>query len=222
MNDFTTLIKDSLEIRIVRLPDEEGDGPILIAPVLNNEDTQVAIFTGENATGKSLFADGIIRALANKAGFEGIIVNMKYRTGGGIRAAFMFGDETNESTGYISARTLTTGFSTCEKRTNPHILILDEPEIGLSPKYQVAMGKRLNSFCGNLPPMTKGIVICTHSKILVQQLNIPFHFLRFGDHLGYQEWLEQDDFNVSEADLEKLLDQGIEQFREISQFLKQP
>ena len=69
--------------------------------------------------------------------------------------------------------------------------------------------------------MTKGIVICTHSKILVQQLNIPFHFLRFGDHLGYQEWLEQDDFNVSEADLEKLLDQGIEQFREISQFLKQ-
>jgi len=110
MNDFTTLIKDSLEIRIVRLPDEEGDGLILIAPVLNNEDTQVAIFTGENATGKSLFADGIIRALANKAGFEGIIVNMKYRTEGGIRAAFMFGDETNESTGYISARTLTPDF----------------------------------------------------------------------------------------------------------------
>lgn len=221
MNEFTTLIKDSLEIRLVRLPDEEGDGPLLIAPSLSNEDAQVAVFTGENATGKSLFADGIIRALAKKAGLEGIIVNMKYRTGGGIRAAFMFGDETNESTGYISARTMTTGFSTCEKRTIPHLLILDEPEIGLSPKYQAAMGKRLNTFCKNLPELTKGVVICTHSKILVRQLNIPFHFLRFGDQLGYSEWIEQDDFDVREEDLETLLELGINKYREISKFLNQ-
>lgn len=222
MNEFTALIKESLEIRLVRLPNEDGEGPILIAPYLGDDDTKVAIFTGENATGKSLFADGIIRALAKKAGFEGIISNMKIRTEGGIRPVFMFGDETNESTGYISARSISTGISTCEKRTNPHILILDEPEIGLSPKYQAVLGKKLNLFCANLPDLTKGVVICSHSKILVQQLNIPFHFLRFGDTLSCSEWLAQDDYSMGEDDFEALLHLGIDKFREISKFLKQP
>ena len=47
------------------------------------------------------------------------------------------------STENISVRTALAGIRNSRDRTHPHILMLDEPDIGLSEGYQKALGEEL-------------------------------------------------------------------------------
>lgn len=207
--------------KILELEYFTGDNPVLPA-YYTPSSSHLLLLIGDNATGKSFFAR--LFAAYNyyyHTKTEPILVNMSLRTYGGIERAFVFGDESRESTGTISLQSVIKGIATCRSREKNHYLIYDEPDVGLSEGYQMALGRYVAKFMQELPSKTKGVVISTHSKHLVRPLldYNPQH-IRFGDRLSLNEWLEQEPKEKSEEELLSLHERSFSSYRAILDVVK--
>jgi len=172
---------------------------------------EVLVVAGDNCSGKSLFAE-VLRAMVSGQGLPTICVSIRERSGSGLhdmagmRRAMMFGDETVQSTGAISARTVDTAFSTLADRADNGmgaLLVLDEPELGLSAGYAGALGEHLAGLAEGMPDLACGVVVVTHSKDLarrmLKKLGAVPSFVHMGRPLSYREWLaEEPHFNVED------------------------
>lgn len=172
---------------------------------------EVLVVAGDNCSGKSLFAE-VLRAMTSGNGRQTICVSIRERTGSGLsemagmRRAMMFGNESDQSTGAISSRTVDTAFSTLDDRAANGIsalLVLDEPELGLSAGYAGALGEHLGGLAKGMPALACGLVVVTHSKDLARRLlkkldAVP-SFVHMGRPLTYREWLaEEPHFSVED------------------------
>lgn len=187
--------------------------------VLGYPRTRLVVVAGDNASGKSLFGK-VLRAYCShyKQG-EVIYSSMELRTGGGIERAFMYGSEASFSTGMNTVENILGAVGTSSNRDKSHLLLFDEPDIGLSESYQIAVGQYLNKYLKR-KTQCRGMVVITHSKLLVQHLvagkNTP-HFVYFGkEGKNLKRWLEEEPKPV---DLEYLHEQGIERFRAINKLM---
>ena len=130
-----------------------------------------ALVTGENASGKSFLVRGIGEKLRDKQPkLEILAVTMSLRSEGGLSRAFVFGNERRESSGRISIKAVLAGLHACRERHHDHVLILDEPDIGLAESYAGALGTYLAAFVEDMPVRTLGLVVVTHSRPLVRGL----------------------------------------------------
>jgi hypothetical protein len=166
---------------------------------------RLLVVSGSNAGGKSLFCRYLDQTLA-KGGCEVMRVGMGKRTESGMVRAMMFGDEGSESTGNVSVNVVMTGVSTARGRTSDHVLILDEPDVGLSEGYQAALGEFLAAFAADLPERTLGLVVVSHARSLVAPLLAAgASSVRVGDDLRpVAEWLREGDPRRTVAELEAL------------------
>lgn len=136
-------------------------------------DPRILLITGENASGKSL-AFRLIAQLAQDHGVEALTLSIRERTGDGtfemahMRRAMIYGSETTSSTGAVSARVVQGGFHNLANRTQPALLGLDEPEIGLSDGYAEALGEYIGTQAKNLGGNACGVVVVTHSRRLAE------------------------------------------------------
>jgi hypothetical protein len=140
---------------------------------------KLVFMAGPNATGKSFLArivQGFGRAHHKTAPIN---VSMTERTGSGLsdmagmRRAFMFGDESEHSTGTTSTKTVDTAMRTANsyvKDGKSPLLVLDEPEIGLSEGYEYAMGVFIAQKTLELPDTICGVLVVSHSKALARGL----------------------------------------------------
>jgi len=164
---------------------------------------RVLVIAGENATGKSFLAQGLLSWGWHHHEIAPISVSMRERTGAGrsdmagMRRLFMFGDESQHSTGATSARVVATAFRTLEARAQEKkraLLILDEPELGLSDGYAAAMGAYVASQCLAMPKLACGVAIVTHSRGLVRALATTLEqlpsFVKTGEAVSFEEWLK--------------------------------
>jgi hypothetical protein len=164
-------------------PQADGKVPVPHLWIPAKSESNLVILVGDNASGKSV-ARRIISQICREVEprIEPMAVSMQGRTGGGMANAFIYGDEGFESTGQVSARTVTTGIATCRNRKNPHMVFWDEPDLGLSDSWAAGVGVAIAEFSQSLPEMTKGVFVVTHSKALVTQLlSVPHHYVHFGD-----------------------------------------
>lgn len=127
-----------------------------------------ALVSGENGSGKSF----LLRAIAQKLHdahprMEVIPITMNGRSRSGIERIAIWGDESRQSTGRLSIRAVVGALQTCRERTHDHVLILDEPDIGLAESYAGALGAYLAAFVDDMPVRTRGVVVVTHSRPLV-------------------------------------------------------
>lgn len=181
--------------------------------------------TGENGGGKSL-AVKFIGQLAEKLGeeqglkVEVIDIGMGRRTSSGIVRAMMFGDESKDSTGNISVQTMKTAINTSLGRKGPHILIFDEPDIGLGEGYHSAAGKFIVDFARRKTDVCLGIVVVSHSrKLLAPLIEAGASSLRVGDDLRpVREWLENGDLEKSDEEFLSLSDVTLEKSRKVRNF----
>lgn len=166
---------------------------------------RVLVVVGENCSGKSFLVESL-RSWASgmQPKVYNIQISIRERTGAGLyeqaamRRAMMFGDESEHSTGATSISVLERAFSSMQDRHDsgyPCLLVLDEPELGLSDGYAGAMGTWLARKAKALPESSVGIVIVTHSRSLVTQLarelgEIP-SLVRMGAAGDLTDWLEQ-------------------------------
>lgn len=184
---------------------------------------------GPNAVGKSLFQRALAQ-LAKQEGFEPLMVSMGMRTSSGMHRCFMFsayGDQ-QESSGlnsFIAARGALRTACSPERKA---LVILDEPDIGLSDGYAEALGEWLAREERGLHANSAGIVLCTHSKPMVRRYlectqHLP-HAVNLRDELtdvgrAPREWLDQRD-TYSVDLLESLGQRAAEKRRRIYKLLK--
>lgn len=183
------------------------------------------LVTVDNASGKS-FVCKYLHLLAtpdradppeDRRGLEFMHVGMNLRAGAsGVQRALMFGNEARNSTGTISVRTILAGFRTSAGRTHPHMLCLDEPDIGLSEECQDACGRLIAEFAAAPPSALAGLVIVTHSRPIARALiGLDPVRLRVGeDARTTAEWLERPR-TVSLETLRELSDTAHERSRAI-------
>lgn len=174
----------------------QGEDPILKAVYTpGKKGARLIVCTGSNATGKSFFGRLISAHCRYYEGYtekpECIRIGMEIRATEGLHRAFVLqGLENEESTGVNSVHMLRGAFNTAKGREHDNILVIDEPDIGLSESYSVAMGQYIAQQLKELSKHTKLVVVISHSRSLVKSL-LPFEpaHLRFGDELDLDEWI---------------------------------
>lgn len=148
-------------------------------------DNPLVVVVGENAGGKSFFrrcVSAVCRDDANKVECIPISMEGRRQVAYNIGLAFVYGSEDYEATGVNSISTVLTGISTCRNRTSAHVIIWDEPDIGLSEGNAASVGKAIADFTDEPPKHTKASIVITHRKALVEQLApIQPHYLFLGD-----------------------------------------
>lgn len=154
---------------------------------------------GPNAVGKSFF-QRVLAQLAKKKGFEPLLVSMGLRTAPGMHRCFMysaFGDQ-EESSGLNSFIAASGALRTAQDPTRKTLVILDEPDIGLSDGYAEALGEWLAREERGLHAKSAGIVLCTHSKPMVRR------YLECAEHEPHAVNLRDDPTDVGRAPREWL------------------
>lgn len=180
-NNTKQLVERSLELDYFQ--DPKPAIPHVWKP--SEADNPLVVVVGENAGGKSFFRRCVSAVCADKANrVECIPISMEGRrqVAYNIGLSFVYGSEEWEATGVNSITTVLTGISTCSKRTSAHVIIWDEPDIGLSEGNAASVGKALADFTKEPPKHTKASIVITHRKALVEQfVSIQPHYLFLGD-----------------------------------------
>ncbi|MFW6220000.1 MAG: hypothetical protein ACOC33_04095 [bacterium] len=190
--------------------------PIQVKFDVGNEN--LVLITGDNATGKS-FVRRLYQSVIKLNNTETIHLSQQGRCSSGIPSLLIYGDETHDSTGNNTVNTIFGGINTCKSRNNKHYIIWDEPEIGLSEKYAGGVGVEIKKFVEDLPKLTQGVVIITHSKPLVKQL-LPINpsHLRLGNCPNLTEWINK----IEEpGDLNELRERNRQTYKAIQSILNQ-
>lgn len=148
-------------------------------------DNPLVVVVGENAGGKSFFrrcVNAVCRDKANNVECIPISMEGRRQVAYNVGLAFVYGSEDWEATGINSISTVLTGISTCRSRDKAHVIIWDEPDIGLSEGNAASVGKAIADFTEEPPKHTKASIVITHRKALVEQLvSIEPHYLFLGD-----------------------------------------
>jgi hypothetical protein len=209
--------------RVLRTICFDGEPPPIPSYWKKGRDPLIAVL-GENAAGKSFFrrvCQAICRKDENKVEFMGI--SMELRQSGGPMNAFVFGSESYDATGAISAKTVLTGIKTCRSRENPHVMCWDEPDLGLSDNGAAGVGLAIREFAENPGKHTKAIIVTSHSRALVSQL-VPLdpHMVYLGEQetapRSLDEWLARP---IVPRDLTEMANTALERFRTITKLLKE-
>jgi hypothetical protein len=133
-------------------------------------DERLLVVTGENATGKSLVRRALTK-FGRQDGLQVMDISPEGKARGGIAGAMVYGTEEDQSTGSNSARTIKKAILTSRSRQEPHILVLDEPDAGLSDDYAAGAGMEIAAFCSDCPASTKLVVVVSHRRSLVGELS---------------------------------------------------
>lgn len=165
-----------------------GDGPTVLA-------------VGENGSGKS-FLRKVIQSRYDHV----YSVSMEGRRGVAYNpaTALMYGDEGMDPTGLNSARMIQQGIRTSRGAEKDHIMIFDEPDLGMSEGLAMGTGSAFQEFLKDPPPRLLACVIITHSRPLLRKLSLPHTFLHFGGKGTLEDYLQSSPVERSYDDLKEV------------------
>ncbi len=155
-------------------------------------DDRLLTVVGDNTSGKSVFRRALSQ-FTRKQGVEVMHFSPEGKAQGGIVGSMIYGTEEDQSTGCNSAKTILKALGTARGRENEHIIIFDEPDIGLSDEYAAGAGIEIREFCKNSPDKTLLVVVISHRCCLMRELQRinPSH-LSFGAKMDLHEWLNRE------------------------------
>ena len=182
---------------------------------------KLTILTGSNGSGKSLIRKQLCFKLANKvdgADYRSITadVSMQRRTESNLNLGAMGGfmhDDPWNPTSLSTFQFIETLFNTFNKNDeHKRYLIIDEPEIGMSKESQLGF---INWFKKQIPSLlenTLGVMLITHSELIVEQLKELAVFLNIDSDCTADEWINRE---IIPTDFEKLAEDAHELYLEV-------
>lgn len=192
---------------------------------------RVVLATGPNACGKSFACRFLGMTIASvREETEGVKrgeffhIGMRMRTSGtGLMSAksFVYGREEDDSTGATSLRAVNGVLRQSSQRDGRHVIALDEPEIGLSDEFAIALAEKIRGFADAMPALCDALIVVSHNRAFVGHLMaLQPHCLRFGP-LSTQEWLARPAVPAAIEELDGLADRNRETFRAIGRILSE-
>jgi hypothetical protein len=182
---------------------------------------RLVLAVGENASGKSFYRR-VIQSWCqhrSKEGIECIDLSMERRSVSGFSRAFIYGgDESHDSTGRLTVSSILGAIRTSQGREKPHILIWDEPDLGLSETGSLGAALEIREFMGAPPKHLVMAVVVSHSRAILQGLReIPHHFLHFGQEAHtLDSWLQRP---IQARRLEEIREANLDRYRRIQAIL---
>lgn len=180
----------------------------------------VCIITGPNMSGKSLLR----KVLHNHYDDQGISYKPVSQEGRcsstGIQRLWVYGTETDESTGYNSVKMVRKAVESSQGYANPHAFMLDEPEIGCSDETQAGMGDWLGQMIPTMPNLHTLFVV-THSRLFVEYFLrhlSPTHWRLSHDNVTLAEWANR---AIVPTDLDELMDINKERWHIVNKMIKE-
>lgn len=208
--------------------DQGKNGSVPIPAVYKAGDSPLTLVVGENASGKSFFRRiiGAICAQA-KEKTEYIPISMEGRRSTSYMPwlAMVYGDESWQATGAISASTVATGIKTSQGRDSRHVVFWDEPDLGLSDSWAAGVGVKLREFTKNPPKHLTAAFVVTHSKALVSQIldtNPSYLHLGTPPDQAPQSLMEWFEAPVIPRDIDDLAELSHKRFKSIQRILDRP
>jgi Fe-S cluster assembly ATPase SufC len=174
------------------------------------KENEINILVGANGVGKSLVRKQMVFPIVNNH------PNAKNKKGLVKSISMQFRTESRPEWGALSSMShdspyRPTSVSTFDlynhlisalENEGKSFLIIDEPEIGMSKETQLAMAEVLKKAIPMLKKKSYGVLIITHSEIIVEALKEDCNFINLGyNTISYDvnEWLNREvvatDFN---------------------------
>lgn len=182
------------------------------------QNPKLCVVTGPNVSGKSLLRK-IFHSHFSRASIEFINLSQEGRCSGGIIKSLIYGNEIEDSTGYNSAKIISTAFKTGHNRTKKFTLLFDEPEIGCGEELQLLIGERIADQYDKMINSI-GVIIITHSRVIAKELmkHNPTH-LSLAKDVGLNNWINRSVEKPSYS-LEDLVDTGYERWKQVESLIK--
>lgn len=192
-------------------------------------ESPLVIVVGDNASGKSFFRRIVSSVCGSVDKFKSEMINisMQGRCGGsmyGPMRAMVYGDESWESTGTLSAHTVSTGISTCKGRKGKHLMFWDEPDVGLSDNYAAGIGVDIAGFAKECTQTTLACCVITHRKALLRQIvdsEIDYNYVCLGSNNPPETLRDYVEQPVVPTSVENLFKESRTRFKKIERLLKE-
>lgn len=170
-----------------------ADGPCPVTLDGGDIGSGLLIVSGDTGSGKSLFLRAL-KAHLRRSSQDLIILaaDPRTRTSSGFERMHLdANDEDGDSIAAICSTGTMKAISAARTVTQPSLLMLDEPDIGLSDVWSQAIGHEIAALAQNMPKSLEGIVVASHNRSLIECLaDLKPSFLRVGtDPRPMHEWL---------------------------------
>ncbi len=204
----------------------EDDFPIQTT-ITESKSPKIFAVIGDNASGKSFITSNLLGIANNAYKVKGYHIGMKNRTSSSIESAFIYGEESTQSTGATTLNAVIGGLNNvrnhAENNDSKMLLMLDEPTIGLSIGYEKAMGKYIAKIFNEIKDLDNfiGIMIVSHSKTMFEEMEkagVEISVMSVGQCLTMKQWREKEEDNT----IEELLDlrkKGRDKYNEVSKYI---
>jgi len=191
------------------------------------DNCRVLVVVGGNASGKSflrrLLSAFIRQYYKDKKEEVGVVsISQEMRTSQNIGNVFVYGSEDWEATGLITCNSVVGVLRNIRENGGwgKNVIVIDEPEIGLSDETQSALAIHVREQIENWPDNLVGIVVMTHSRYFMRELNKVEGFKMLdldGKYKTVDDWVNR---KVVPVDLNTLEEVALTRFRKLTKALK--
>lgn len=202
MENSSSLITERFSQIMTRLPDlafmnaELPDGKLVFGQMrFTDNKSPLIIIYGDNASGKSLIAQAFEVSLRKPKEATPIAVRnacMRNRTASGMERAFVYGDESDQSTGQTSIAVVRKAINATDGKS-PGVVILDEPDVGLADRFQPTLARYIVDTLKSFEGSDRGMIVISHNKILIGDIigayENPISFIGVGTEQNYWDWV---------------------------------
>ena len=180
------------------------------------EPHKFTLLTGSNASGKSVIRKILPMRIAPKLGIVDesdmkhcvASISLMTRTGSSPFGGPNLAHETDWDATSINSLDLVRRILAVTNR----YIVLDEPEIGMGEELQLAVVRYLNSVKDTVLANGHGLLMITHSRILVKELDNDV-FINIDGYPDKQSWLDRE---LVPTDLDEFENRAQEMFRAIA------
>lgn len=181
----------------------------------------VTVLTGKNGSGKSLVRKLISGYLSEKLGTDpnktvaAISMESRSQRKHDFDALCALGiDDPENPTGAESVNNVNMLVGNACKKDSPRYIVIDEPEIGMGEELVMALCIKLNQMFNPLPEGCLGVLIITHNRYLVNNIEGEFRNI---EGMDKDAWLTRE---IIPTDIEEFETDALELWRAINNRIK--
>jgi hypothetical protein len=165
---FSSLLNTVRAAEVFKDPDSPlADRLHVVSNKQRMHDSKLALVVGNNSSGKSLLRREL-QAACNDVDLETLDLSMELRSheDAELRGEY-YGNEEILSTGVISISSVLRLIGASKNEKRKHVIILDEPDVGLSDEVAAGVALELVSFLQEAPSKLVGVLLITHRRAML-------------------------------------------------------